>query len=96
MLQANPPQFDQCEELSQLRHLNESSVLHTLRQRYGGNLIHTAAGASTVIVNPMSSLSIYTDKVSPASHRERPARPAPPWLFSVLTSQSGGHWPSAW
>ncbi|XP_043225298.1 unconventional myosin-XVIIIa-like isoform X2 [Amphibalanus amphitrite] len=60
---ANPPQFDQCEELSQLRHLNESSVLHTLRQRYGGNLIHTAAGASTVVINPMSSLAIYSDKV---------------------------------
>ncbi|XP_037068511.1 unconventional myosin-XVIIIa-like, partial [Pollicipes pollicipes] len=60
---ANPPQFDQTEELSQLRHLNESSALHTLRQRYGSNLIHTSAGASTLVVNPMSSLAIYSDKV---------------------------------
>ena len=30
---ANPPSFDRVEDLAQLRYLNESSVLHTLRQR---------------------------------------------------------------
>jgi myosin-18 len=32
---ANPPSFDRVEDLAQLRYLNESSVLHTLRQRWG-------------------------------------------------------------
>ncbi|XP_024939769.1 unconventional myosin-XVIIIa isoform X2 [Cephus cinctus] len=60
---ANPPQFDKAEELSQLRFLNESSVLHTLRQRYASNLIHTYAGESMVVINPVAPLAIYSEKV---------------------------------
>lgn len=63
--QANPPQFDRAEDLAALRHLNESSVLHTLRQRYSTNLIHTYAGCRTLlVVNPMAPLAIYSEKVS--------------------------------
>lgn len=62
-LQANPPQFDKAEELSQLRFLNESSVLHTLRQRYASNLIHTYAGESMIVINPVAPLAIYSEKV---------------------------------
>lgn len=64
---ANPPQFDRVEDLSQLRYLNESSVLHTLRQRYATNLIHTYAGSNMIIINPMAPLAIYSDKVSKKS-----------------------------
>ncbi|KAE8622150.1 hypothetical protein XENTR_v10005115 [Xenopus tropicalis] len=60
---ANPPSHDRVEDLASLVYLNESSVLHTLRQRYGANLIHTHAGTSMVIMNPMSSPSIYSEKV---------------------------------
>ncbi|XP_070572199.1 unconventional myosin-XVIIIa-like isoform X2 [Ptychodera flava] len=60
---ANPPHFDRVEDIATLRYLNESGVLHTLRQRYGSNLIHTYAGASLLIINPMSQLSIYAEKV---------------------------------
>ncbi|KAK3084703.1 hypothetical protein FSP39_017720 [Pinctada imbricata] len=60
---ANPPQFDRAEDLASLRYLNESSALHTLRQRYGANLIHTYAGNSLVVVNPMHPIAIYSDKV---------------------------------
>ncbi|XP_012266439.2 unconventional myosin-XVIIIa isoform X2 [Athalia rosae] len=60
---ANPPQFDKAEELSQLRFLNESSVLHTLRQRYASNLIHTYAGDSMIVINPVAPLAIYSEKV---------------------------------
>lgn len=60
---ANPPPYDRCEDLAQLRYLNESSVLHTLRQRYGSNLIHTYAGAAMVVINPTSPLAIYSEKV---------------------------------
>jgi len=64
MLQANPPQFDRIEDLAQLRYLNESCILHTLRQRYAGNLVHSYAGQSLVVINPMHALSIYSDKVT--------------------------------
>ncbi|XP_068765636.1 unconventional myosin-XVIIIa isoform X15 [Struthio camelus] len=60
---ANPPSCDRAEDLASLVYLNESSVLHTLRQRYGGNLVHTYAGATMVIVNPLSSPSMYSEKV---------------------------------
>ncbi|XP_076684276.1 unconventional myosin-XVIIIa isoform X3 [Andrena cerasifolii] len=61
---ANPPQFDKTEDFSQLRFLNESSVLHTLRQRYASNLIHTYAGDSMIIINPVAPLAIYSEKVA--------------------------------
>ncbi|XP_042298160.1 unconventional myosin-XVIIIa isoform X3 [Sceloporus undulatus] len=60
---ANPPSCDRVEDLASLVYLNESSVLHTLRQRYGGNLIHTYAGPNMVVINPLSSPSMYSEKV---------------------------------
>ncbi|XP_043386943.1 unconventional myosin-XVIIIa isoform X2 [Chelonia mydas] len=60
---ANPPSCDRVEDLANLVYLNESSVLHTVRQRYGGNLIHTYAGPTTLVVNPLSSPSMYSEKV---------------------------------
>ncbi|NXR60175.1 MY18A protein, partial [Rhadina sibilatrix] len=60
---ANPPSCDRVEDLANLLYLNESSTLHTLRQRYGGNLLHTYAGPTMVIINPLSSPSTYSEKV---------------------------------
>ncbi|XP_072099394.1 unconventional myosin-XVIIIa isoform X2 [Mobula birostris] len=60
---ANPPTYDRVEDLASLLYLNESSVLHTIRQRYGSNLIHTYAGSNMVVVNPLSSPSMYSEKV---------------------------------
>ncbi|XP_048468534.1 unconventional myosin-XVIIIa isoform X8 [Rhincodon typus] len=60
---ANPPTYDRVEDLASLLYLNESSVLHTIRQRYGGNLIHTYAGSNLIVVNPLSSPSMYSEKV---------------------------------
>ncbi|XP_038670228.1 unconventional myosin-XVIIIa isoform X16 [Scyliorhinus canicula] len=60
---ANPPTYDRVEDLASVLYLNESSVLHTLRQRYGGNLIHTYAGSNMIVVNPLSSPSMYSEKV---------------------------------
>ncbi|XP_016311087.1 unconventional myosin-XVIIIa-like isoform X3 [Sinocyclocheilus anshuiensis] len=60
---ANPPSFDRCEDLAALLYLNETSVMHSLRQRYGGNLIHTYAGSNMVIINPTSAPSMYSEKV---------------------------------
>ncbi|XP_019903821.3 unconventional myosin-XVIIIa isoform X3 [Esox lucius] len=60
---ANPPSSDRVEDLSSLQYLNESSVMHSLRQRYGGNLIHTHAGPNMVVINPISTPSMYSEKV---------------------------------
>lgn len=61
---ANPRQMDLVEDISQLIHLNEASVLHCLRQRYGNNLVHTMAGPVLIVVNPMAPLSLYSEKVN--------------------------------
>lgn len=49
-------------------------MLHSLRQRYGGNLIYTHAGPNTVVINPLSTPSMYSEKVTraPASFLWRP------------------------
>lgn len=60
---ANPPSFDTVEDIAQLRYLNESSVLHTLRQRYVNNLIKTFAGPSMIAINPCKNLDIFSDKI---------------------------------
>ncbi|CAL8350260.1 unnamed protein product [Lota lota] len=60
---ANPPSYDRTEDLASLLYLNESSIMHSLRQRYGGNLIHTYAGLNTVVINPLSTASMYSEKV---------------------------------
>lgn len=60
---ANPGELDLVEDICQLKHLNEASVLHCIRQRYASNLIHTRAGPTLMVVNPMVSLSLYSEKV---------------------------------
>uniref|UniRef100_A0A4W6CAE9 Myosin XVIIIA n=1 Tax=Lates calcarifer TaxID=8187 RepID=A0A4W6CAE9_LATCA len=60
---ANPPSYDRSEDLASLLYLNESSVMHCLRQRYGGNLIHTYAGPNMVVINPLCTPSMYSEKV---------------------------------
>uniref|UniRef100_A0A3B5LJ84 Myosin motor domain-containing protein n=1 Tax=Xiphophorus couchianus TaxID=32473 RepID=A0A3B5LJ84_9TELE len=60
---ANPPLFDRVEDLASLQYLNESSVMHSLRQRYGSNLLHAHAGPNMVVINPISAPSMYSEKV---------------------------------
>lgn len=60
----NPVELDRVEDIVELIHLNESSVLHVLRQRYGSSLIHTFAGHHMIIINPLRHLSLYSDRVS--------------------------------
>ena len=52
------------EDLTDLVHLNEPSVVHVLRQRYANSLVHTYAGRHTVIINPIRQLASYSDKVT--------------------------------
>ena len=63
LLQANPSNLDRAEDLTDLVHLNEPSVVHVLRQRYANSLVHTYAGRHTIIINPIRQLASYSDKV---------------------------------
>ncbi|CAJ0928533.1 unnamed protein product, partial [Mesorhabditis belari] len=46
---ANPSKLDRAPDLSNLRYLNETGVVHLLRQRWGSNLTHTNAGSNSLI-----------------------------------------------
>ncbi|XP_069883462.1 unconventional myosin-XVIIIa isoform X12 [Dipodomys merriami] len=60
---ANAPSCDRLEDLTSLMYLNESSVLHTLRQRYGASLLHTYAGPSLLVLSPRGAPAVYSEKV---------------------------------
>ena len=38
----NPPKFEKAEDMSNLSFLNDASVLHNLRARYGAMLIYVS------------------------------------------------------
>ena len=63
--QANAPSCDRLEDLASLVYLNESSALHTLRQRYGASLLHTYAGPSLLVLSPRGAPAVYSEKVRP-------------------------------
>jgi myosin protein heavy chain len=39
----NPPQFDGVEDIADLTHLNEASVINNLKMRYGAGDIYVSA-----------------------------------------------------
>ncbi|KAK3722942.1 class II myosin [Vermiconidia calcicola] len=55
----NPGKFDKADDMAELTHLNEASVVHNLYQRYQADLIYTYSGLFLVTVNPYTPLPIY-------------------------------------
>ena len=55
----NPAKFDKADDMAELTHLNEASVVHNLQQRYQSDLIYTYSGLFLVTVNPYAPLPIY-------------------------------------
>lgn len=58
----NPAKFDKADDMAELTHLNEASVVHNLHMRYQSDLIYTYSGLFLVTVNPYCPLSIYTNE----------------------------------
>ncbi|KAL3097199.1 hypothetical protein niasHT_030194 [Heterodera trifolii] len=78
----NPPKFEKTEDMSNLTFLNDASVLHNLRARYGAMLIYTYSGLFCVVINPYKRLPIYTDSVARFYMGKRKTE-MPPHLFAV-------------
>ena len=55
----NPAKFDKADDMAELTHLNEASVIHNLYTRYQADLIYTYSGLFLVTINPYCSLPIY-------------------------------------
>ncbi|KAG5949621.1 hypothetical protein E4U53_005814 [Claviceps sorghi] len=58
----NPAKFDKANDMAELTHLNEASVVHNLQSRYQSDLIYTYSGLFLVTVNPYCPLPIYTNE----------------------------------
>ncbi|KAJ5735587.1 uncharacterized protein N7483_000712 [Penicillium malachiteum] len=58
----NPAKFDKADDMAELTHLNEGSVVHNLHTRYQSDLIYTYSGLFLVTVNPYCPLPIYTNE----------------------------------
>uniref|UniRef100_A0A8C3YQK6 Myosin heavy chain 15 n=1 Tax=Catagonus wagneri TaxID=51154 RepID=A0A8C3YQK6_9CETA len=78
----NPPEFEMVEDLAMLTHLNEASVLHTLKRRYEHGMIYTYSGLSCVSINPHKWLPVYHKDVM-AAYRGNRRSEAPPHIFAV-------------
>ncbi|XP_058973998.1 unconventional myosin-XVIIIa isoform X3 [Musca domestica] len=78
----NDTTLDLVEDICELKHLNEASVLHCLRQRFASNLIHTKAGPTLLVVNPMAPLSLYSEKVV-SMFRGCKTEDMPPHIYSL-------------
>ncbi|OCT55068.1 Myosin type-2 heavy chain 1 [Cladophialophora carrionii] len=55
----NPAKFDKADDMAELTHLNEGSVIHNLYTRYQADLIYTYSGLFLVAINPYCPLPIY-------------------------------------
>ncbi|KAI0910144.1 myosin-11 [Ustulina deusta] len=58
----NPAKFDKANDMAELTHLNEASVVHNLHMRYQADLIYTYSGLFLVTVNPYCPIPIYTNE----------------------------------
>uniref|UniRef100_A0A452QFR2 Myosin motor domain-containing protein n=1 Tax=Ursus americanus TaxID=9643 RepID=A0A452QFR2_URSAM len=80
--QMNPPKFEMIEDLAMLTHLNEASVLHTLRRRYDHWMTYTYSGLFCVSINPYKWLPVYQKEVV-AAYKGKRRSEAPPHIFAV-------------
>ncbi|XP_038318244.1 myosin-15 [Canis lupus familiaris] len=80
--QMNPPKCEMIEDLAMLTHLNEASVLHTLKRRYDHWMIYTYSGLFCVSINPYKWLPVYQKEVV-AAYKGKRRSEAPPHIFAV-------------
>ncbi|KAG9311336.1 myosin II heavy chain [Chiua virens] len=78
----NPPKFDRVDDIADLTFLNEASVVHNLRLRYGSGAIYTYSGLFLVAINPYQNLPLYTDAII-QQYRYKRRDENPPHIFAV-------------
>ncbi|KAM5237670.1 unconventional myosin-XVIIIb [Ctenodactylus gundi] len=66
---ANPPELDQAEDLACLISINESSILHTLLQRFGAQRLLTRAGPHLIALQPGGPMAPWAGK-APRGRRD--------------------------
>uniref|UniRef100_A0A8H8CJM1 Nonmuscle myosin heavy chain b n=1 Tax=Psilocybe cubensis TaxID=181762 RepID=A0A8H8CJM1_PSICU len=82
LFKMNPPKFDRVEDIADLTFLNEASVVHNLRLRYGSGAIYTYSGLFLVAINPYQHLPLYSDAII-QQYRGKRRDENPPHVFAV-------------
>lgn len=82
LFKMNPPKFDRVEDIADLTFLNEASVVHNLRLRYGSGAIYTYSGLFLVAINPYQNLPLYSDSII-QQYRNKRRDENPPHIFAV-------------
>ncbi|ORX48771.1 hypothetical protein DM01DRAFT_1338431 [Hesseltinella vesiculosa] len=78
----NPPRLENIDDLTNLSHLNEPSVLNTIRIRYGQRNIYTYSGIVLIATNPFDRVPLYEpDIIQQYSGRKRGE--LEPHLFAI-------------
>ncbi|KAI9264361.1 P-loop containing nucleoside triphosphate hydrolase protein [Phascolomyces articulosus] len=78
----NPPKMEAEDDLTNLSHLNEPSVLHTIKIRYGKRQIYTYSGIVLIATNPFDRVRLYEpDIIQQYSGRRRGE--LEPHLFAI-------------
>ncbi|GAA5812558.1 hypothetical protein MFLAVUS_006015 [Mucor flavus] len=78
----NPPKFDMVDDMAELTHLNEPSVIHNLTVRYKTNRVYTYSGLFLVAVNPYRKLPIYSEEYI-QSYKGKRRGEMPPHIYAV-------------
>ncbi|KAF5703368.1 myosin heavy chain [Fusarium globosum] len=78
----NPAKFDKANDMAELTHLNEASVVHNLHMRYQADLIYTYSGLFLVTVNPYASIPIYSNEYI-NMYRGRSREDTKPHIFAM-------------
>lgn len=84
----NPPKFNKCDDMAELTHLNEPSVIYNLFLRYNDDLIYTYSGLFLVAINPYKKLPIYEQKILTNFHKQLKGSQnqdsrLPPHIFAI-------------
>lgn len=89
----NPPKFEKVEDMADLTHLNEASILHNLRQRYHRKIIYVSVIVKTLLIRIFLFLPCALD--CPVKHRNytkkisfEPKKNFEPDLFLKIKSRS--------
>ncbi|KDN37434.1 hypothetical protein RSAG8_10169, partial [Rhizoctonia solani AG-8 WAC10335] len=78
----NPPLLEAVDDLATLSHLNEPSVLHTIRNRYAQHSIYTYSGIVLIAVNPFQRVALYGPEIIQAYSGRRKGE-LEPHLFAI-------------
>ncbi|KAI0272140.1 myosin 5 [Russula aff. rugulosa BPL654] len=78
----NPPLLETADDLATLSHLNEPSVLHTIRNRYAQHSIYTYSGIVLIAMNPFQRVTQYSPEIIQA-YSGRKRGELEPHLFAI-------------